>query len=213
MNWPAIILGVGLGLAGPFSSVQAGDDFARAMEFVRSGKPAQAVVVFHGLAQAGDAAAQLNLAILHTRGEGTPQDDAQAFYWAWRSRLGGEARAIALVDYLKRRIDEDTGNAVAERLTADLVDLAQAGQTWAFLALGRVEAQMRQPARTQEALQWYTVAAAFEVPRAALLRDAQQAEMEMADRLAAQAKAREMFQSWCNKVPDAAKPATCVPST
>lgn len=213
MRRGVLILGLGLGLAAQTLTVQAGDDFAKAMALVRSGEAAQAVVAFGDLARGGNAAAQLNLAILHTRGEGTPQDDSRAFYWAWRARLQGEPRAISLIEYLDKRIDDATTVRVADELKSDLSQLAKQGHVWALMAIGRVESQLRKPSNPQEALALYMLAAAFEVPKAALLRDAQEAEMSVSDRLSAQKKARRMFQDWCAKMSDAAKPVTCVSSS
>lgn len=195
------------------------DPFDAALTAARDGRPDLAAALFADLARAGDGAAQMNLAVLMARGDGLPQDRAGALYWAWRARLSGRPEAAPLIDLLSRTgagIAPGAGPAaavsardLAARLVADLGSLAASGRPDAFLALGRVQAEVQEPPRPVEALAWYMLAAAHGVPHAALLRDAVALEIAPADRLAAESLARDLFAEWCGRLPASARLASC----
>lgn len=192
---------------GPQAAPRSG--FATAVQLAETGRAAEAVAIFRELSQDGHPVAQVNLAVLQALGQGVPQDDLSAAYWAWRARFAGEARAIDLSDYLVTRLTDVARTRLADRLDADLQALAATGDVAAFLSLGRVALELRSPAQDTQALEWFSLAAAFEVPKAALLRDAVALRLEPAARLAAQEKTLEAFGAWCAKLPLEARLPTC----
>lgn len=183
--------------------------FATAVQLAETGRAAEAVAIFRQLSQTGDPVAQVNLAVLQALGQGVPQDDVSAAYWAWRARFAGEARAIDLADYLVSRLTDPARARLADRLDADLQALAASGKVTAFLSLGRVALELRSPAQDARALEWFSLAAAFEVPNAALLRDAVAMRLEPAARLSAQEKTLQAFGEWCGTLPAEARLPTC----
>lgn len=172
-------------------------DFDAAMAAMEAGQPARAVAIFADLAASGDLAAQLNLSVLTARGEGIPQNDLDAAYWAWRARLGGLSAAAATADALLNRLAPETVETLSSRLAADLETLAETGEDWAFLALARLELQLAPQADLARAYEFAALAAAFSVAGAAALRDALAGEIATDDRLAAQERATARFRSLC----------------
>lgn len=203
-----VLSGVFLALA---TGLQAAPkpSFATAVQLAETGRAAEAVAIFRQLSQTGDPVAQVNLAVLQALGQGVPQDDVSAAYWAWRARFAGEARAIDLADYLVSRLTDPARARLADRLDADLQALAASGKVTAFLSLGRVALELRSPAQDARALEWFSLAAAFEVPKAALLRDAVAMRLEPAARLSAQEKTLQAFGEWCGTLPAGARLPTC----
>lgn len=203
-----VLSGVFLALA---TGLQAAPkpSFATAVQLAETGRAAEAVAIFRQLSQTGDPVAQVNLAVLQALGQGVPQDDVSAAYWAWRARFAGEARAIDLADYLVSRLTDPARARLADRLDADLQALAASGKVTAFLSLGRVALELRNPAQDARALEWFSLAAAFEVPNAALLRDAVAMRLEPAARLSAQEKTLQAFGEWCGTLPAEARLPTC----
>lgn len=183
--------------------------FATAVQLAETGRAAEAVAIFRQLSQTGDPVAQVNLAVLQALGQGVPQDDLSAAYWAWRARFAGETRAIDLAEYLVARLTDPARARLADRLDADLQALATSGDVTAFLSLGRVALELRSPAQDARALEWFSLAAAFEVPKAALLRDAVAMRLEPAARLSAQEKTLQAFNTWCAALPADARLPTC----
>ncbi|MFD0857521.1 SEL1-like repeat protein [Roseovarius aquimarinus] len=201
----ALVLALG---AGPALGADA-PSFEAAVTLARKGEAPAAAAMFRALAEEDSVAAQANLAVMLARGQGLPQDDLEAAYWAWRARLGGEARAIALAEHLLTRLTDEARADLAERLATDLGEMSAAGDRAALLGLGRIAAQLRQPPDHAEALKWYSIAAALGVPGAASLRDILADEMPAADRLDVQAGAREAFAEWCGGLADGERPETC----
>ncbi|MCH2076611.1 MAG: SEL1-like repeat protein [Rhodobacteraceae bacterium] len=183
--------------------------FKAAMDHLHRGEAAEAVDSFRHLAVNGHSAAQINLAILYTRGEGVPSDRLAATRWAWRARLMGDRRAASLSDALLEALPARSRNVVADRLREDLEALAAAGAFQAFLALGRLEAEVRTPPRLDDAGVWLMLAAAFEVSQARRMRDRLIAGVTDARRLSMEARAGEAFTVWCDRLTSPARPVTC----
>lgn len=184
------------------SPAAASDDFARAMQAIRDGSPGQAATTFARLAQNGDPEAQINLAVLMARGVGTPQNEAMAFYWAWRARLGQENRkAPDVVEYLERRLDTKAQNRIADKLAADYAELADNGEKDAFLAIAIALFDIRDPAKPDDALVSAIVATALNVQNASVVRDAIARTLTEKDRLNAQRRAGDRFAQWCDTAP------------
>ncbi len=196
---------VALALTGPV----AADSFDEAMAAFKSGDLDRAVVLFRELADHNDGAAQANLAVLYAIGQGVPQNDQDAYYWAWRARFSGEKAAIEMISLLRERLTEEGRAEVASRLIKDLTDTALRGDLGALTALGRVYNEVSEPSQKAEALLWFTVAAAFEAPYAALFREGVSQEISKQERLTIQARARQLFTEWCGKLPENKLPATC----
>jgi TPR repeat protein len=179
------------------------------MAAFKGGDLDRAVVLFRDLADHNDGAAQANLAVLYAIGQGVPQNDQDAYYWAWRSRFSGEKAAIDMIKLLRERLTEEGRADVAARLIKDLTDTALRGDLGALTALGRVYNEVSEPSQKAEALLWFTVAAAFEAPYAALFREGVSQEISKQERLTIQARARQLFTEWCGKLPENKLPATC----
>lgn len=174
-------------------------DFAAALSAVEAGDPARGVTIFTRLAEAGNAPAQLNLAVLTARGTGIPQNDLDAAYWAWRARLAGLPAAVAPSDALLRRLAPEAVQVLSARLAADLEVLAEAGADWAFLGMARLELQLSPEPDTARAYGFATLAAALSVPGSAALRDALARDLDAATRQAAQAGATARFVRLCTE--------------
>lgn len=204
----ACVWALGLPTAGAWAG-QAHPPFAEAVALAKTGQYGAAKAAFETMAQQGHGPAQFNLAVLHARGLGTPQDDQRAYFWAWRARLQNQPQAIALSQRLAMALDAKTQNQVAAELATALEALAAQGEIAALMARGRVALQVQTPPAPTTALPWLNIAAAFGVPKAALLRDAVAAGLSPAQRQTAQTAARALFGEWCGKLAKQAKPPAC----
>lgn len=182
--------------------------FDAAMAAIAAEQPARAVAIFSRLAEAGDRAAQLNLAVLTARGAGIPQNDLDAAYWAWRARLAGLPDAVAAADALVARLAPDAQEQLLSRLAADLEALGEAGADWAFLGLARLELQLSPDPDPARAYAHASLAAALNVRGAAALRDALAHDLDTAPRLAAQAEATARHARLCHH----AARSSCAPA-
>lgn len=70
-----------------FISPASGTGFEQAVERYKAKEFQIAFAEFYELATEEHASAQVNLAIMFAKGQGVPQNDAHALYWAWRARF------------------------------------------------------------------------------------------------------------------------------
>lgn len=209
MRLPVMALCAAIALL-PNQVFSGSGDFDKAMQFVRDGTPGLAVGEFTRLADDGDPFAQINLAVLLARGVGTPQNEAEAFYWAWRARIAGERRkAPDVVRYLRKRLDPKTRNRIAKRLVDDFRALADTGATEGFLGASVALMDVNEPAQPKEALVWAIMAAATNAEEAQLLRDTIAKRLEEKDRLDAQLRAGQRFREWCERASPPTSRAFC----
>lgn len=173
--------------------------FSEAVAAARSGQPAQAVRLFQELAEARNGPAQFNLSVLYARGNGVPQNDELALYWAWRAQFSGVPKAKTLTGYLARGATEDLREKVQKRLRDDLLEQVNQGDKAAMLALGRVYLELTQPSDPEQALVWFTIAAALQEPRANIWRDVVARKLNREARIGAQERAASLYQQWCDR--------------
>lgn len=192
-------LGNGLLLAGLLSLPTTGlaDPFAAAMAEAQAGRHGAAAAGFHDLALIGDGEAAYNLSLLFHFGQGVPQNDSEAAFWAWKSRLTGVKRAEQLVRLLWDRLAVEQKTDIAQRLESDLLVSASSGDGPAMLALAIVFLDVRPTPDPAQAYVWQSLAAALDVTGAVPARDATLRHMDDAARLQAQAQAMQMFRDWC----------------
>ena len=177
--------------------VALADPFAAALADARAGRHGQAAAGFHALAQAGDGEAAYNLALLFMTGQGVPQNQPEAAYWAWQARLAGVPQAEGILARLSDQLDAESRQGLAARLEAELTPRAMAGDGAAMLSLAVVLLHLRPMPDAAKAHAWQSIAAALDVPGAVAARDAGVRAMDDAQRRAAEAEAMAAFQAWC----------------
>ncbi|AXQ93647.1 SEL1-like repeat protein [Cereibacter azotoformans] len=182
----------------------AADPFDAAVAAFRQGDAGRAAVLFKELAEAGDAEAQFNLALIYAEGAGLPQNPREALYWAWRAKLGGVAMAEDLSVRLEGGLPPEVRDALAARLEAVLAPRVAAGEASAMFGLARVLLQLRSQPDPKRAYEWLAIAAALGLPEALAARDAALAQVPEKERFAVQDGALGAFADWCRS---ASKPA------
>jgi len=199
----AVRLGAGLLLA----SNGRADPFEEALAHAAAGRYGAAAAGFHGLALKGDAEAAYNLSLLFATGQGLPQNDDEAAFWAWRARLAGLAHAAPLISSLMPGLPEDRRATLARRLEAGLYPEARAGNGAQMLALAAVMAAIRPEPDMVAAYSWQSIAAATDTPGAVAARNQTLASIPRESRHAAQDAALQAFADWCAGRGDEAPPA------
>ena len=173
------------------------DPFQNAMDAYNIGNKALSARIFRDMAGDGDAHAQFNTSVLFALGDGVPQNDALALYWAWRARLTGLAEAVALVEYLTPKLTDDAFEEIARSLEYKLKQEIENGNELAMMGLGRVYNEVMPERDLVSAFVWLSMAAALDVKNSSLLRDAVSIEMLLKDRVDAQGRAARVFAEWC----------------
>lgn len=194
-------------IVSPVLSAQA-DPFAIAMHDAVEGRHAAAAAGFHALAQTGDATSAHNLAILFALGQGVPQNQTEAAYWAIMALLNGLEHAAKLSDLLLLEVQQDQRLHVAQRLEQHFTPKAQSGDAQAMLALAVVLAIVNPTPDLLTAYAWQNIAAALDTTGAIRARELTRLLMTDAEKSTAQAQAIETFADWCVLRSDQA-PASC----
>lgn len=176
--------------------------FENALDFLSEGKSSKAVAEFQTAANAGHGEAQFNLAVMMAKGDGTLQDDQQALYWAWRSRMAGVKRAVTLVEYLNTRLPGDVNTKVATDLELTYINLFEDGNAKSALAVGRIHNEIYPERNIEMAYKWFTIAAALNVKYAKAFREAVSLELDAVQRASAQTQAKATLKLWCTDQSD-----------
>jgi TPR repeat protein len=138
---------------------QDGDDaaFKVAVQAVRDKQFRNAVDLFLPLAENDEADAQFNLAYLLRLGLGRPQNYGEAYFWASLSALGGEERAVDLVEDLQALLPDKQREAVVKSLQDRLSKQIESGDDSAPEKLGRVYADFAVKPDMENAFVWFSI--------------------------------------------------------
>ena len=157
----AALLCLALSVGAATASETGADPFDAAIAAFRAGDAGRAAVLFKTLAEAGEAEAQFNLALLYAEGAGLPQNPREALYWAWRAQIAGIPRAEALSQRLTAALPDEARADLAERLERVLAPGIAAGDARAMFGLARVLLQLRPEPDAKRAYEWLAIAAAL----------------------------------------------------
>ena len=137
------------------------DGFSEAAEAFKDGKFVESTSLFKVLAEAGNATAQYNYAALLHKGLGAPVDFEEAWFWAWRARLGGISKAADLTDKIKSEVSQELENELVERLNQQYEKLAYDGDQGSMSYVAIVNFQALTEPNCEKSYVWALVAQAF----------------------------------------------------
>jgi len=137
------------------------DGFSEAAGAFKDGRFVESTSLFKVLAEAGNATAQYNYAALLHAGLGAPVDFEEAWFWAWRARLGGISKAVDLTNKIKSEVSQERENGLVERLNQQYEKLAYDGDlsSMSYVAIVNFEA-LTEP-NCKKSYVWALVAQAF----------------------------------------------------
>lgn len=180
-----------------FISPAFGTGFEQAVERYKAKEFQSAFAEFYELATDEHASAQVNLAIMFAKGQGVPQNDAHALYWAWRASFSGASQAIPIIDYLTHKTIEADRVEIAKNLRFSYAARFKSGDETAALKMARTFNEVDKPRDPNLAYKWFTVAAAKDVQYAMALRETLALEILPEDRSRLQKDATETINEWC----------------
>jgi hypothetical protein len=143
-----------------------GDDaaFKVAVQAVRDKRFRHAVDLFLPLAESGASDAQFNLAYLLHLGLGRPQNYGDAYFWASLSALGGEERAVDLVDDLQGLLPDKEREVVVKNLQERLTQQIENGDDSAPEKLARLYADFAVKPDMESSFIWFSICHALGKP-------------------------------------------------
>ena len=183
------LVGLVLLLAAPV----AGQDFDKGLEAYNRSDYAAALREWRPLAEAGDAKAQYNLALMYDEGQGVPINDAEAVKWYRLAAAQGHAKAqynLALMYDTGRGVPQDYAAAVKWYRLVAAQGYAKAQYNLALMyGLGQGV-----PLNNIKAYMWWAIAKAQGNEKAAESLDIVKSQMTAADISEAQRLASEMWE-------------------
>ena len=175
-------------------SVATAQNFQKGFDAYNAGDYQTALREWRPLAEQGDAAAQYNLALMYTNGQGVPQDYAEAVKWYRLSAEQGDADAqnnLALMYYNGQGVPQDYSEAAKwYRLSAEQGDADAQNNLGVAYEIGDGVLQSNVMAHM-----WYNIASANGDPKSGEKRDRLAGQMTSADISKAQEMARECMSS------------------
>lgn len=150
-------------LASPMlaSNDMQADGFREAAEAFKDGRFVESASLFKVLAEDGNATAQYNYAALLHKGLGAPVDFEEAWFWAWRARLGGVPKAIDLTYKIKTEFSDEKADALVERLNQQYEQLAYEGDLSSISYVAIVNFEALSEPNCAKSYVWALVAQAF----------------------------------------------------
>ena len=138
---------------------EGGDDaaFKVAVQAVRDKQFRTALDLFLPLAENDEADAQFNLAYLLRLGLGRPQNYGEAYFWASLSALGGEKRAVDLVEDLQALLPDKEREVVVKSLQDRLTRQIESGDDSAPEKLARVYSDFAVKPDMENAFVWFSI--------------------------------------------------------
>jgi hypothetical protein len=137
------------------------DGFSEAANAFKDGKFVEATSLFKVLAEGGNSTAQYNYAALLNKGLGAPVDIEEAWFWAWRARLGGIAKAVDLTDEIKSLISQEKENALVERLNQQYEETGYEGDLSSISNIAIINFHALTEPNYEKSYIWALVAQAF----------------------------------------------------
>ncbi len=168
--------------------------FNEAVQAVRDKNFRRAIELFLPLAEDGAADAQFNLAVLLRLGRGRPQNFGEAYFWAAMSALGGEERALELVDELNGILPEKERETIVKSLTDRLTKQIESGDDGAPEKLARVHADFAVTPDLESAFIWFSICHALGKPECQDGMDRVAEDMPAETIVKLQAQAAEVFE-------------------
>ena len=167
--------------------------FEKASKAVKSKNYLEAIDIFETLADAYEADAQYNLALLLKSGRGRPQDYKNALKWGWLALLGSIEPANKLVDEIKDMMPEPNLRVIRKEVKDYILNRAEQGNHIAISQMGDYFLKVPENPEYKDAYLWFVIASAFQIEGSRQKRDRVEKEIEGKDILKIQGKALEIF--------------------
>lgn len=172
--------------------------FNAAVEAVKDKRYSDAHDLFAPLAEQSVYDAQYNLALLFKRGLGRPQNYKTALIWSWRAQLGGIRRAKPLSEEVLGLLSEPVIEEVRGLVETELKDRIKNQDHSAIMQLAEFNRSYLAEPNIEEAYIWYSIAAAYRLPRGIHMREETGPEIDPERLIELQAEAQKRFDALQN---------------
>ncbi len=168
-------------------------EFDNALSLYRKNDYVQALNKFEKLSNLGDAKSQHNLAVMHYKGQGIPQNFNRAYYWSIMSMLNGQKKAEILMKNNQKRVSAINKEEIQSEVKDNLEKAINEGQVYAVIPLAKWYLTFPKKPDYNNTYLWLSVASALNIPNSNKARNSIMKKMKNKDLNEIQNEANEIF--------------------
>ena len=147
----------------PIKKFDVKKEFENAISLYRNNDYEQALVKFEKLSDLGDAKSQYNLAVMHYKGQGIPQNFNKAYYWSIMSMLSGEKKAKILLKNNQKRVNKINKEETENEVKDNLEEAINEGKIFAVIPLAKWHLTFPKKPNYNNSYLWLSVASALNI--------------------------------------------------
>ena len=182
----------------PIKILDMKKEFDDAVLLYRKNDHAQALDKFEKLSDLGDAKSQHNLAVMHYKGQGIPQNFNRAYYWSIMSMLNGQRKAEILMKNNQKRVSDINKEEIQNEVRDNLEKAINEGKVYAVIPLAKWHLAFPKKPDYNNTYLWLSVASALNIPNSNKARNSIIKKIKSKDLNEIQNEANEIFNKMIN---------------
>jgi TPR repeat protein len=168
-------------------------EFSDTILLYRNNDYEQALNKFEKLADLGDAKSQHNLAVMHYKGQGIPQNFNKAYYWSIMSMLNGQKKSEILMKNNQKRVSNINKKEIESEVKDDLEKAINEGKVYAVIPLAKWYLTFPKKPDYNNSYLWLSVASALNIANSNKARNSIIKKIKNKDLEEIQNEANEIF--------------------
>ena len=177
----------------PVKKFDVDKEFENAVSLYKKNDYKKALKKFIKLSEMGNAKSQYNLAVIHYKGLGTPQNFKKAYYWSMMSQLNGQKEAKKLLNRSKSQINDANKEEIDNEVKENLEKAINEGDTFAILPLAKWYLSIPKRPDYNNSYLWLSVASALNIKNSTKARNILIKEIKEKDLDDIQKEANEIY--------------------
>ncbi len=155
----------------PVKKFDVDKEFENAVSLYKKNNYKKALKKFIKLSEMGNAKSQYNLAVIHYKGLGTPQNFKKAYYWSLMSQLNGQKEAKKLSNKSESKINDSNKEEINNEVRDNLEKAINEGETFAVVPLAKWYLSIPKRPDYNNSYLWLSVASALNIKNSTMARN------------------------------------------
>ena len=177
----------------PIKKIDIKKEFENAVLHYRKNDYEKALNKFEKLSDLGDTKSQYNLAVMHYKGQGIPQNFNRAYYWSIMSMLSGQKKSEILMKNTQKKINDINKVEIESEVKDNLEKAINEGKIYAVIPLAKWHLTFPRKPDYNNSYLWLSVASALNIANSNKARNAIIKKIKNKDIDEIQNEANEIF--------------------
>ena len=177
----------------PIKKFDIKKEFANAILLYEKNDYEQALNKFEKLSDLGDHKSQHNLAVMHYKGQGIPQNFNRAYYWSIMSMLNGQKKSEILMKNNQKRVNDIRKVEIESEVKDNLEKAINEGKIYAIIPLAKWHLTFPKKPDYNNSYLWLSVASALNIDNSNKARNSIINKIKKKDLDELQNEANEIF--------------------